>query len=364
MNANSEHPLSPKIQGLAKPPPRHPSGVPFHMPDYSSLLEAARHAVSDAMAVCREVQANMDVVRAISKDDKSPVTVADFASQAIVAHRLRERLGKDMILVGEETSAFLRNPENAAHLDATLAAVQVAWPEVTEQELIDAIDLGASDTHHPGFWTLDPIDGTKGFLRRQQYAVSLAYIDHGEVMVGVLGCPNLPLDFSAPLDEPDAQGCMYMAILHQGIWEIPGDDPAAHAVQLRRPHKAKDEPLAICTSVEEAHSDSSQLQSIMDRLGHTLDPVRLDSQAKYAVIARGQADAYLRLPTRADYHEWIWDHAAGSLIASEAGCAVTDIDGKLLDFSQGRRLTRNRGILAAPTQAHGRLLGIIRELGL
>jgi 3'(2'), 5'-bisphosphate nucleotidase len=337
------------------------------MPDYAELLEAARHAVADACLVCREVQANMDAVRAISKDDKSPVTVADFASQAVVAHRLHERLGGrsgEFVLVGEETSAYLRNPEHQVQLDATLAAVQVAWPEATESALIDAIEMGTGDTHHTGYWTLDPIDGTKGFLRRQQYAVSLAFIHHGEVVVGVLGCPNLPLDFSRPLDEADDVGCMYLAIRNQGVWEVPGNDPAAHAVHIERLQKGDDEPLTLCSSVEGAHSDTDQLKQILAQVRNTYEPVRLDSQAKYAIVARGQADAYLRLPTRADYHEWIWDHAAGSLVATEAGCAVTDIDGRLLDFSHGRRLVKNRGILAAPPAAHGRLLGAIRQLGL
>ena len=56
--------------------------------------------------------------------------------------------------------------------------------------------FGAGDTHHAGFWTLDPVDGTKGFLRNQQYAIALAYIERGTPVVGVMGCPNLPRDFS------------------------------------------------------------------------------------------------------------------------------------------------------------------------
>ena len=70
------------------------------------------------------------------------------------------------------------------------------------------------------------------------------------------------------------------------------------------------------------------------------------------------------MPTKKDYVERIWDHAAGALIASEAGCAVTDIDGKSLDFSHGRGLEKNRGILCAPPGVHGRLMAALRELGL
>ena len=95
-----------------------------------------------------------------------------------------------------------------------------------------------------------------------------------------------------------------------------------------------------------------------------LKPVRLDSQCKYAVVARGQADGYLRLPTRRDYVEKIWDHAAGSIIATEAGAVVSDVEGRTLDFTHGRRLERNRGIICASPAIHSRVIDAINNLGL
>jgi 3'(2'), 5'-bisphosphate nucleotidase len=92
--------------------------------------------------------------------------------------------------------------------------------------------------------------------------------------------------------------------------------------------------------------------------------VRIDSQCKYAVVARGQADAYLRLPTRKGYIERIWDHAAGALVATEAGAVVTDIAGAELDFSHGRGLERNRGIVCAAPWAHGAIVEAIAAMGL
>jgi 3'(2'), 5'-bisphosphate nucleotidase len=91
---------------------------------------------------------------------------------------------------------------------------------------------------------------------------------------------------------------------------------------------------------------------------------RLDSQAKYAVVASGAADAYLRLPTRPGYIERIWDHAAGSLVATEAGAVVTDITGKPLDFSSGRGLEGNRGVVCATSVVHSRLIERIKDIEL
>jgi 3'(2'), 5'-bisphosphate nucleotidase len=95
-----------------------------------------------------------------------------------------------------------------------------------------------------------------------------------------------------------------------------------------------------------------------------VDYARLDSQCKYSVVARGQADAYLRMPSRKAYVEKIWDHAAGSLIAEEAGAVVTDITGTPLDFGQGRCLEANRGVVCAAGRAHPMIIRAIEELGI
>ncbi len=82
------------------------------------------------------------------------------------------------------------------------------------------------------------------------------------------------------------------------------------------------------------------------------------------MVARNQAEAYLRMPTGADYVEKIWDHAAGMLIATEAGAVVSDITGKPLDFSQGWRLESNRGVICAVPGLHSRIIKAIEALGI
>jgi 3'(2'), 5'-bisphosphate nucleotidase len=90
----------------------------------------------------------------------------------------------------------------------------------------------------------------------------------------------------------------------------------------------------------------------------------MDSQAKYAVVARGEAEIYLRLPTRSDYREKIWDHAAGALIVEEAGGVVTDINGRPLEFNHGRELAANRGVIVTNGRLHHAVIEAVRALGL
>lgn len=337
------------------------------MIDYAKYSEAARHAVAAASIVCRSVQDALDDVRAVTKDDKSPVTVADYASQAIVGFALRERLG-DVVLVAEEASNFLRDEDNAVFLAATLAAVKEVWADATEADVLAAIDIGSGDTSHKAFWTLDPIDGTKGFLRNQQYAVALGLIENGTPTIGVMGCPNLPVDMSAPLDERDPAGCMYLAVKGEGVYETACDTDKGDMIRITRLDHDDNE-ISVCGSVEAAHSNTDDTDRILawieeNGLGEAAEPARLDSQCKYAVVARGQADAYLRLPTRKDYVERIWDHAAGSCIANESGAFVTDIFGRNLDFSHGRGLEKNKGVICAPPRVHGVVLRAIEALGI
>ena len=210
------------------------------------------------------------------------------------------------------------------------------------QECLAAIDVGRGAPNAKAFFTLDPVDGTKGFLRRQQYAISLALIEGGVPTYGVVGCPNLPAE-GGDYDRADPVGCLVFAIKDGGAWlERDHGEPQQLHVRDWKPGA----PVRACESVEAAHSKQDLSAEMLGLLGAAGTPARLDSQCKYVVVARGGADAYLRLPVKADYREKIWDHAAGALVASEAGAKVVDVEGFPLDFGRGRELTANRGVLA------------------
>jgi 3'(2'), 5'-bisphosphate nucleotidase len=91
----------------------------------------------------------------------------------------------------------------------------------------------------------------------------------------------------------------------------------------------------------------------------------MDSQAKYAILASGKGDLIIRLlsPEQPDYREKIWDQAAGSIIIEEAGGRVTDLDGNPFDFTTGRSLLNNRGVVASNGAYHPLALQTLKELG-
>jgi HAL2 family 3'(2'),5'-bisphosphate nucleotidase len=328
--------------------------------------EAAVAAVRQAAKLCRSVAAGIrpDVV---DKKDKSPVTVADYGSQAAVCRALGTAFPNDPI-VAEEDSEELRNPTNAAILDQVVQHVQALGMDglQTATEICEWIDRGGTRGVPGRFWTLDPIDGTKGFLRREQYAVALALIVDGQVAVAALACPNLPLE---PGIEGGEIGSIFTAVRGQGAFVLPlaGDFDTGGGKTLRpiRVSPRADPATArFCESVESGHSAHGDSAAIAARLGITEPPARLDSQAKYGVVARGEAEIYLRMPTRADYREKIWDHAAGVLIVEEAGGTATDIAGRPLEFHHGRELSANRGVIVTNGRLHAQLLETLQSLGL
>jgi 3'(2'), 5'-bisphosphate nucleotidase len=100
---------------------------------------------------------------------------------------------------------------------------------------------------------------------------------------------------------------------------------------------------------------------VAERLGITTDPFRIDSQAKYAAVATGNADIYLRLPRPGtDYTERIWDHGAGALVVEAAGGTVTDMHGTPLDFTHGRLLKKNTGIVATNGALHDDVIAALK----
>lgn len=305
---------------------------------------AALDAVRAASESCAAAQGRLAAGDTLTKGDASPVTVADFAAQAIVCATLVDRLGA-IELVGEESSSDLADNEPLRDGVIDLVAAQ-RGSDVSAQQVLEWISVGHADGLGDRHWTLDPIDGTKGFLRGDQYAIALALIEDGEVVLGVLGCPNLP--------NPDgSRGAIFVA--GDGTCEMYGlVGDRARPVQVAAPATLAQ--ARLCESVEAGHSNHDHSSLIAARLGITAEPYRIDSQCKYGAVARGDASIYLRLPTRADYREKVWDHAAGKFVVEQAGGRVTDVDGLPLDFSHGRVLQGNRGVIATDGRFHDRVV--------
>jgi HAL2 family 3'(2'),5'-bisphosphate nucleotidase len=325
--------------------------------DITPELQVAIAAVRLASTVTQAVQKSLVTEDTLQKRDRSPVTVADFASQAVICKAISEAFPDDPI-VGEEDAEELREPGNTALLDSVVSHVAKAQGTASQDDVLSWIDRGGAtpDGKTKRYWTLDPIDGTKGFLRAQQYAIALALIEDGRVVLGVLGCPNLPA-----IDTAD-QGVLMASLQGQGTISLPLNAATCEGSPVRVCDMADTAQARFCESVESGHSNQSDSATVAQTLGITAEPVRMDSQAKYAAVARGEASIYLRLPTSAEYREKIWDHAAGVIAVQEAGGTVTDAFGVTLDFTRGRTLELNRGIIATNGKIHSEVVAAVGQV--
>jgi 3'(2'), 5'-bisphosphate nucleotidase len=347
---------------------------------YSKELNIALLAVQRATILTKAVFHD-NAKGTLEKGDASPVTIGDFGAQALIISALQHSFPGDEIVAEEEAKDLRDNSklrqtvwqlvQNTSLLDAS-AEKELGGSIASAESMLDIIDKGDSKGGSKGrIWAIDPIDGTKGFLRGGQYAVCLGLMVDGDVKVGVLGCPNLPVDDSAPLTEnigadandEEGKGVLFSAVQGEGAYSRPlGKGALASASKISMKPIANISEATFCESVEAGHSSQGDAAAIAQKLGITKPSVRMDSQAKYGSIARGAGDLYLRLPVRKDYVEKIWDHAAGDLIVREAGGQVTDVEGKRLDFSHGRTLVANKGVIAAPRDVHSHVIEAVKSV--
>ncbi|XP_027171328.1 PAP-specific phosphatase HAL2-like isoform X1 [Coffea eugenioides] len=368
---------------------------------YSLELNVAVRVVHMACSLCQKVQKGLlsstSFVQFKSKEDNSPVTIADWSVQAMVSWILSEIFGSQNIsIVAEEDVQTLSKPESAGLLEMVVNTVNECLSEAPRfglkspaqalgpSQVLEAIGrCNAAGGPLGKHWVLDPIDGTLGFLRGSQYAIALALIDNAEVVIGVLGCPNYPAKRNWLVKhEQQSHAVPELSVTNPGIWEegcilytrtgsgeawmqplVQGDKKLVwpNSARLVRVSSIQDPALAtFCEPVEEANSNHSFTAGLAQAVGLRKKPLRVHSMVKYAAIARGDAEIFMKF-ARAGYKEKIWDHAAGVLLVQEAGGVVTDAGGRPLDFSKGMYLEGlDRGIVACSgVKLHEKIIGAV-----
>lgn len=365
--------------------------------EYSKELDVAVRAVQMACFLCQKVQESLiskSSSQVQSKDDNSPVTVADWSVQATVSWLLSQSFGSENVsIVAEEDVVSLSKADAAGLLKAVVNTVNDCLAEAPRfglqgpamalgaSEVIEAISRCNSSGGPTGrFWALDPVDGTLGFVRGDQYAVALALIENGEAVLGVLGCPNYPMrkewlsyqhryhriisKLTPPASESWDKGCVMYAWKGSGeAWMQPliqGDKKLVWPNSARPVQVSSIENPALatfCEPVEKSNSSHSFTAGLAHSVGLRKQPLRVYSMVKYATIARGDAEVFMKF-ARAGYKEKIWDHAAGVVIIEEAGGVVSDAGGRRLDFSKGIYLEGlDRGIIAcAGARLHEKII--------
>lgn len=345
---------------------------------YSHELSIALLTVQRASLLTKRIVTALDK-GAIDKSDASPVTIADFAAQALIISALHRNFPSDGF-IGEESAGALReNPELGDRVWELVSTTALDYSEgeellgklTSKEEMLRIIDLGAGSPSTSGrTWLLDPVDGTATFMRNQQYAVCLALIEGGKQKLGVLGCPNLLIGEAGQVSEDlvdiTGLGQMLSAVEGQGAFIRP--IARGRAEPPRRLDRVKDvtDPAKIrwVDSLASGNISPGIHRAVAEKVGSYAWPGTdiWSMQMKYIALAIGAADAMVRIPPDRSYRASVWDHAGGQIIYTEAGGVVSDTSGNAFDFSLGRDLESNLGLVAAAPNFHPKLLAAVKEV--
>lgn len=289
------------------------------------------------------------------KPDGTPVTAGDLAVQMAVCSVL-ERRSPGIGVIGEESESSALGSAGEQLMSRAVRAVREAMGSDAPADPtvhITRKDPSAGST----WWTVDPIDGTKGFRSGRHYALCLALVEQGRASIGVLSCPTIEFGKDPLAIGHDAQcGTIYAALAGSGAWKYAPEEgqtkPPHSGSKLARSQERKSQWL-VCDSVEGSER-AVRMRGVMDATGLNWTSVSLDSQCKYALVAEGTADCFMRVPGSRGA-EKVWDHAPGAVVAAEAGAIVSDLEGNPLEFV-GESLGRNTGTLACDTHISGQVV--------
>ncbi|XP_010455841.1 PREDICTED: putative PAP-specific phosphatase, mitochondrial [Camelina sativa] len=348
---------------------------PKHQAKYHKELEVAIDAVDRACRLCVDVKRSLfsSKEKIVEKNDQTPVTIADFGVQALISLELSKQF-PSIPLVAEEDSHFVRaNNLVSSVVSEVKSKTSIGDNELSDADVLEAIDRGGKDAYafcnKPAtYWVLDPIDGTKAFLKGDEglYVVGLALVVDNEIVLGVMGCPNWPGVLS-----DKSTGTLMISHIGCGTWskglqnisgKVSGDWTRCFVDASVLVNKAR-----FCIQ-ESDNWESLPLsgffaaKTVSDDLQHNdiiLVPTCNGSLCKYMVVASGRAAVFLfRAKTQRTIKAW--DHAIGMICVHEAGGKVTDWEGGEInleeDQSERRVIFPGGGILVSNGSLHNQLL--------
>ncbi|KAI4868800.1 carbohydrate phosphatase [Hypoxylon rubiginosum] len=348
---------------------------------YSQELRVAIGAIQSAAKLSQAV-ISVDDKGVIEKDDLSPVTVADFAIQALLTATIHHAFPDDKF-VGEESAAELRN--NPLLLDRVWKLLQrlrqdeeqslCKLPESPDQmcEMIDWCGFGEPGGPNAGrVWVFDPIDGTKTFVQRMAYAINVALLEGSKQVLSIVGCPTLSVDAKSPVTntslDPTGRGCIVFAAKGHGTYVCHLAGSSSHDVQARKvePHAETTssqalQPVSCYNMLDSGVDDVHQL--IMENLDIKTQGCDLLAWVlRWVTLGLGLANMTVWVYKKRSRTGKVWDHAGAMLLFEEVGGKITDIDGKDIDLGVGRTMTENHGFVAAPAAMHATVLETVQRV--
>ncbi|MCC6614652.1 MAG: hypothetical protein IT320_14320 [Anaerolineae bacterium] len=282
------------------------------------------------------------------KGGNDPVTIADYGIQALLLRAMQTHFPDDGIIAEEDSTHFfeLVAPEQQALIAALLS--ETLGETVGVADIGHWLDYGQKHECNR-MWTVDPIDGTRGYVSGRRYSVAIGLLVDHQPAAGLLACAEYP--------NGGENGVLFYT-----------QDGAAYAQPIKGSHTPRhihaseiDDPARLRTvlATDAIDIDKPRVEPVLAAAHIESKFDYVDGQDKYAMVASGDVDFYLR-PARPNFRPHnIWDHVPGVAIVQAAGGIVSDLDGEPLDFSRGRTLPK-QGVVVSSARAYPLVLDAVK----
>ncbi|MFX0025137.1 MAG: inositol monophosphatase family protein [Candidatus Hermodarchaeota archaeon] len=268
------------------------------------------------------------------KEDDSPVTLADYASQIFIVKKLKETFPNDQIIAEESYNS---------HIDINVKRIIKRCYKSLELDLIEDIErtLNYRGPYSSRQWTVDPIDGTKGFQKNLSYAVGIGFMDNSELITAAIGVPNYN----------EKGRALFIAEKNQGARVSYGEEDF---IPISVTDKKNIKKVKMCHSL---HYDEPWVMKFAEK-AEISKYIQMDSMAKFCMVADGTADIYIK-PMNVN-RSFSWDFLPGVLIVNEAGGIVSDIKGNNITFNNEKCIISAPGLVASNGILHKEILKYLK----
>ena len=305
------------------------------MSQYNRELKFAINIVRKASIITEWFRKKGIESFSFKKNDQSPVTLADFASQIYLISQLREYFQDDQIIADEENIEFIDlKAENL---------IKQCFEELNINELeILKENIRYHGKSSERQWTIDPIDGTIGYQKGLSYAIGVGFMIESNPKICAIAVPNYNEEALAIFSAEKNQGAQ-----------------VSYNKNVFKPIKVNQNEdiykIRLCHSL---HYDQPWVLNFAKNIG-IRSFIQIDSMAKFCMVADGTADLYLK-PLDPE-HSFTWDFLPGDLLVREAGGSVTDLNGERLKFKERKCLWTKPGIIASNSRLQKKIIELIKR---
>ena len=270
------------------------------------------------------------------KSDQSPVTLADFASQIYIVSQLKEFFPNDEIIAEEENLDFIDSKAEVL-IKRCFSELSLEKLKIIKENILYE---GISSKRQ---WTVDPIDGTIGYQKGLSYAIGIGFMIKSIPKICAITVPNYKEKPLAIFAAEEGQGS-----------QVSYNNKNFEPIRVSQNEKLSNSRL--CHSL---HYDKPWVLNFAKKIG-IKNFIQIDSMAKFCMVAKGDADLYIKPLDMA--HSFTWDYMPGELIVKEAGGKVTDLNGNHLKYEKEKCLWTAPGIIASNSFLHKNILELYENI--